>query len=470
MNTIILEDKFLEIFNRNIPIDEQYSIDEIKNAFLKESYSSGSKKEQQLYIIFFMECTNNEDIKELIKLCKTSSTKIKKLYQSFENEKKIEFGDFWFTRFRLVKIDKKILPRSYEIYKEIDNFELYELTPCIAYEMAIRNKEVKSLLKRYDKIKDMMKNSRFPRFFNKNNFKDAKNHPFIELLEEYDNFTFEQYEERINKKLWNYKILIDKDYKFFIDNYIDKCTELGITELSLLEKKIEDELINHYLIYPTGYRREIPGVMSIYKEEITNSKKEKNKIILDDSVVDEGINIRYEKIIHNEFIQFQGIFANNKDYYINNILPNFSRQVNDQNQIRISINFSLPEDEIIEYIRRIKKKINPKTPIELLGYKLINAENSSNMKIISSNKKEITLDITKGEKSQNKLADMLYIYDMRQKGFNNTKIISELVKNYPDKKTVISEKTIKKYFDIAKDYIENVRYKELIIGKIEKIE
>ena len=42
MNASILEDKFLEIFNRNIFIDKQYSIDEIKNALLKESYSSGT--------------------------------------------------------------------------------------------------------------------------------------------------------------------------------------------------------------------------------------------------------------------------------------------------------------------------------------------------------------------------------------------------------------------------------------------
>ena len=36
------------------------------------------------------------------------------------------------------------------IYKEIENFEDYELTQCIAYEMAIRNKEVRKLLNQYE--------------------------------------------------------------------------------------------------------------------------------------------------------------------------------------------------------------------------------------------------------------------------------------------------------------------------------
>ena len=38
------------------------------------------------------------------------------------------------------------------IYKEIEEFEDYEYSNCIAYEMCIRNKEVKKLKKRYKHI------------------------------------------------------------------------------------------------------------------------------------------------------------------------------------------------------------------------------------------------------------------------------------------------------------------------------
>lgn len=41
----------------------------------------------------------------------------------------------------------KLPQRDDLIYKEIQKFQNYELTNCIAYEMAIRNTEVKELLK-----------------------------------------------------------------------------------------------------------------------------------------------------------------------------------------------------------------------------------------------------------------------------------------------------------------------------------
>ena len=40
--------RLLKKFNRNIPLDNQYTIDEIKAAFLQTSYSSGNDKEKIL--------------------------------------------------------------------------------------------------------------------------------------------------------------------------------------------------------------------------------------------------------------------------------------------------------------------------------------------------------------------------------------------------------------------------------------
>lgn len=454
-----MEEKFLKIFNRNIPIKNEYTTDEIKKAFLKESYSSGTKREQKLYIRFFTECTNNDDLQELIKFCKTSSTKIKKLYLSFEQEKKIAFGTFWSTRFRIEKVIGKIVSRKDKIYTEIDNFESYELTPCIAYEMAIRNREVKKLLVRHNKISEMLENENYFLFPpTKGVFAFIHNIDNEQEQEEKYQKAYTEYKEKEK----NYSILIKENYKLFIDNYIDKCTALSLSELMELKQKLEDELINYYLIYPKGYLRQIYGGDSTEMEEVTNSKKRPMKKILDDdNIQDNGINIRYEKIIHNEFIQYQGVYKNLEKYYINNVLPNFSRQVNDQDQISVAINFSLPENEILEYIRRIKKKISPKTHFELLGNKLEKANDSSSMNTFDSNNREVTFDATKGESPQSKIADMFFIYDMKIKGFTNFDIIYELKKTY-------TEKTIKKYFVIAKAYIDNLKYKELITGKVEK--
>ncbi len=265
-------------------------------------------------------------------------------------------------------------------------------------------------------------------------------------------------------------MLIEKDYKNFLVSYVDKCTELGITELNVLEKKILDELINDYLVYPTGYKRQIINGKYIFLEEITNSKKEKAEIfVTDENVEDKGINIRSGEIIHNEFIQIQRIYRNTETYLANNIIPNFNRQVNDQNQISIAINFSLPENEIVEYITRIKKKINPKTPFELFGNKLDKANDISNIEITDSNNKKISIDMTKGKKPQNKFADMLYVYDMKNKGFTYSQIIDEINEYYSNNKTSsISEKTVTKYFFVAKNYREDETYKELITCKVEK--
>jgi len=408
-----LSSKLLQIVNKNLPVDDKYTSNEITTAFSKADYSLGTKKEQLLFRRIFKECANNECLKELKETYKISTQKIKELYRLLSNEEKIEFGTFWSSRFRLPKIIGNILPRDHAKYIEIDCFKQHELTPCIAYEMAIRNEKVQMLLKKYKLITNMCNDNKYLRkkFFTKNNFQNAKNHPILVLSKEYEKCTYEEYEALIIKKLNTYKQLIEKDYKKFIDEYIDKCTELTISELMLIKEKIEDELINDYLIYPKGYKRKVPGVKYWYQEEITNSKKEKGKKAIDKDTEDKGWQIGFEEIIDDTFIQVQGVYIKNSEYFVNNIIPNFNRQVNNQNQINIPINFSLPLEEIIEYITKVKKKINPKTPLELLGIKL---EQVNNVTIESE---KISLNATRGENTQKKFADLLYIYDMKKRFF-----------------------------------------------------
>ena len=116
----------------------------------------------------------------------------------------------------------------------------------------------------------------------------------------------------------------------------------------------------------------------------------------------------------------------------------------------------------LRYIKAIKKKISPLTPLELLETKLKDADD---LTALNTNKNKSILNLTRGVKPQNKLADIFYIYDMRKRDHTDDEIIYELYKYY-NKKTAINNKTMDKYFDIIKDYIENERYKELITGKI----
>ena len=456
------KETILTIFNRNLSENQHYTKDEIILAFSKQ-YSSGTEREKSLYKKYFKECTNDKYVDELKNDYKISTQKIKKLYRFLSNEMKIEFGTYWSTRFKLPKVIGIISSRDAIEYTNIDNFQIYELTPCIAYEMAMRNTKVKMLFKRYELITDMSHDNN-KRFFSRDAFKKAKLNE--ELSIEYENCTYEEYEVVIMRKLNTYKQLIEKDYKKFIDEHIDKCTELTINELTLLKEKLVTELINDYLIYPKGYQRKVDGVKYWYQEEITNSKKAKGKYIIDADMESDGWQIRFEEIVSDTFIQVQGVHIQDGEYFVNNIIPNFHRQMNDQNQINIPINFSLPLEEITDYIAKVKNKINPKTPLELLGQELKKAENLKNMTVKKESKGKMEIfDGTKGENAPTKFADLFYVYDMKKRGIDNIDIIYELDKFHIDKKTTISTNTIKKYVSIAEEYIENEKYKELITGK-----
>jgi len=153
-----IQSEMLKIFNRNIPIEEQFTIEEIKKAFSK---TVGTNRETLLYRRFFKECPAEECIEELKSTFGVRIQILKEIYKSFTDDDKFEFGSFWSSRFRLSRVRGEFIPRNDKKYTEIDSFEEYELTPCIAYEMAIRNNKVKKLLNRYKKISTMLKDEQF---------------------------------------------------------------------------------------------------------------------------------------------------------------------------------------------------------------------------------------------------------------------------------------------------------------------
>ncbi len=75
---------------------------------------------------------------------------------------------------------------------------------------------------------------------------------------------------------------------------------------------------------------------------------------------------------------------------------------------------------------------------------------------------------------QQRLADMFYIYDCLKEGYSQNKIQNEIYNYYADKgiETITMDaKTLKKYKEIAIDYIDNLKYKELITGvKLDNLE
>jgi len=64
-----IESKILAILNRNLSIQDEYSIDDVTLAFEGETYNSISNKKQKLIIHFFENFNNHH---ELIKEIKTT--------------------------------------------------------------------------------------------------------------------------------------------------------------------------------------------------------------------------------------------------------------------------------------------------------------------------------------------------------------------------------------------------------------
>jgi hypothetical protein len=129
-------------------------------------------------------------------------------------------------------------------------------------------------------------------------------------------------------------------------------------------------------------------------------------------------------------------------------------------EIKIELNLSLPKNELIAYISKIKDDFDEcnsviKHPLELIKEK--------------SNKIDENLLIHKGNGKYNKyrVADMFFIYDGMKKGMKKAKIINELNYYYYDKdnkNTNFTYDTLNTYYEKAIELIDNLKYKELITG------
>lgn len=223
----------------------------------------------------------------------------------------------------------KGFPRITEdIYKEIKTFEPYELTHCIVYEMAVRNKEIKEKLNRCNRI-GIIK---------------------IKLEKRYR----DKYFLKPNPMLVNGELVLSKKLTYY--------TRLADT-LTL-------ELITKYLIYPDNYKIKNTGLEDVLLlEKILNKPLSKYKT---------------NQVLHNELTISQGIEKEKDSFDIGSINLKFKRQVYDTNQMEVIINFSLPKKETQQYLKHILDTIYSsdkrmiKSPKVLCGKKVKGATKTDN--------------------------------------------------------------------------------------------
>jgi hypothetical protein len=257
--------------------------------------------------------------------------------------------------------DSKLPKRCDEKYKIIENYKPYELTHCISYEMAIRNKEVKLLLKNiilltianeelfkltmttynHDEMQDFVK------FYIKDSLKETVNNISeyfksinISLNIDFDNFDLLQSLNDITKTLAKASNLLEDKYYMIHD-----CKEINIPKgwENIFDEpnhcETDSELNEHF-------EKVVNSTFGIKNDKRYKDHSEKNDC----------------------YVSYQGIFEGSNSYEINKFFPNFKRPMKEFNQTQVAFNMSLPKNEIIAYITRIKDDYDNKES----SYKTLN--------------------------------------------------------------------------------------------------
>ena len=373
--------------------------------------------------------------------------------------------------------------RKDSIYKEIENFKYYELTPCIAYEMATRNKEVINILEKLDYINELQERHPYlTRFMGRflsisdelsNKYKELALKDLNELkvilekavdqekTNKYCPDWYDKFENSIDGKNMNHDQI--NKYIYGDINIKDDETQLCNDYLRIIVTELQNDLVNNYRVYPDGYVMNYQGADEDYLHEVDNKKFNNIGTTFDG---------RTNESIQKGFCILQEINQNGNTYAINHIIPNFERKVNDE-QILIALDLSRPIEEIQAYILHIKTTLKNnddrkmKVSNELMGEQLEKAEDILNMSYINSRGTKKTFETRSKSQLQKKFADMFFIYDAVKAEMRKSDILSCLDKYHdPDnkRKDSFNQDTYFKYLGIAKEYIENKKYLELITG------
>lgn len=376
-----------------------------------------------------------------------------------------------------------LLQRDDPRYKEIERFKSYELTPCMAYEMAMRNKEVMQILQKLDYIKELQERHPYLTIFTGRflSISDELSNKYKELALKDLNELREILEKAVDKEKTN-KYCPDWYDKFNnsidgkkmngaqLNKYIygdlnikDDETQLCDDYLRIIVTELQNDLVSNYRVYPDGYVMNYQGADEDYLHEVNNKKFDNIGTTFDG---------RTNESIQKGFCILQEINQNGNTYTINHIVPNFERKVNAE-QILIALDLSRPIEEIEAYISHIKKTLDNsnerivKLSRELMGEELEKGADIINMSAINSRGTEKNFESRWGSQLQKKFADMFFIYDAVNARMKKSAILNSIDTYHdPDneRKYSFHPDTYSKYLVIAKEYIENKKYLELITG------
>jgi hypothetical protein len=285
-------------------------------------------------------------------------------------------------------------------------------------------------------------------------------------IEKYEKDFENNYQKQIIKNIENIKNYSSNEFKELSKILNEKLTEMDLiddfskykTNLNCVSKSIDNIISNimslnqEFKIYfndnadsreinITGFNSVIKNHLKLFsfpleylkKEYLENKEKQFNRQIIENHY--DGSYIRITKTYIEELI---------KSYLLNSrITPNFKRPIHElQNISQLStlhnINLSLPLDELVEYIKELKK-----------GYFKNLKINENSKYIITHLKKKI--NIKENLENLDDCIKILYIYDNKKK----------LKVDYILKELEIGKTKYYKLKSIADIYIDQKQYKKL---------
>jgi len=335
------------------------------------------------------------------------SKSIEELTKNFKEEEKKENEGY---RKKLAKLYK--LPQ----YEDIDKFQKYEFTECIAFEFAVRSAK-NLLIEIFKEAIEYKKNkpNNILNYFSTNNYKIKEN-------------------------------LLLKKYGLYFHNFV-----------RLSPNTFSYSYANYYSFFIPYYQKLIKTKLIIkdeetYKEIILNGKKNIIKLYSrpaqPTTIGLKGNTYRYT----TKYFEIISNNIHNTNSIINKITsrPKLYIPPKNQKKINIEINPILPKNENEAYINEILKEIYQKSNTILSNIELESITNP----LININYNDIT-------GLRKKYKEMLFCYDCisdsHQKYSLNKELyilLSMIIKKNP--------KTIQEYYLHAKKLVDNQNYKSLI--------
>ena len=470
-----------------------------------KSYKSIKKKKNQKksIILTFQEnkFTSKKSISEFgnnFNILKNSTLqsymnedKKKKAQQEYENLKNILIEAY--------SKDCEILympNRDDDIYKNIEN--PYKYSYSLAYEMAIRNEDVKKILYAISYLKDIKSNLSLI------NSQDLKNkHSSTPILNQttclYD-VAIEEYKQSLLSKYTNYL-----DQKLH-----NKYLLGGLYNLTSMIDDFEQELRQTYLIIPKDKKIVTPESNRILYQRIIHNSIDPKKYKWHPNYQQKN-KYKYEEKDYVDYTISRGVLKGEEEFDVNVIRPTVNLHIIDKNTSLVPINFTLPTEEITAFIEKIKEDLKKdseiiKTPMELLGEELekIDEAKSStklpelfNHRLIamanalyaydvdeylkyqekkdkSSLEDEKNTKIKEIQKSKKfhreiqkeKVADIRRIYTYKKNAISKSaadrrKIIYKNIEAINN--TTINDETVKNYLTFIREYIKELKYIKLFV-------